>query len=355
MKRLNWFVLWASVVLPTMLASTAAADVITFKERHDFKLSVDPGPGQVVGVTWRADVNGTAFDTAGPFRFTTRYPPPPAPNPLVVAPQPAPLAMVHAGSTTAGATTAKSSSEVNIAADGTGFHEVKGELDFPATGGGKAFANSSVGLNVGAVNGRGAIRWRPNWAVNTIGAIAAPKTSRSIDPIDFTVMNLDTLEIFQSRLFEVDVQVSNGAQASWVDGLVTMDGLQGSGSLLVNMVSPFITSPQGMLSVAFANGIVTDSTDTGVFDGLLPSVGSQALFDFMVGNAGDIDIGFDFGPTNVNGFQFDVDLGAGGVVSAPEPGTLLLIFTGTAGLVARYSRRRHHRRLPLASTNGLEN
>jgi len=171
------------------------------------------------------------------------------------------------------------------------------------------------------------IRWRPEIFVDRIGF--------GRDPINFDVLNLDTGDLFTATFFDLMTDLGADTFIDWNNSQVQIGGQDGE--LRIEMDSPFITTGTGLLHLKFEGGIVTTADDSGLFDGLLPSLGSSsASIGFAFGGAdGFIDIGFDFGTENTNGYNFNVGLGGGGMISemgvVPEPASLAL---ATAGLLA---------------------
>lgn len=330
----------SSLIAATALLSSATqpafAAPASFDEEHKFEIDVKVLPGRDYEVKWSARVLGSARNEK-----VDKYD-----KPKTVKGQ-APLMDQIDGEAEVEDPDAKAESlskfDVKAPAPGTtiakGEHRVMGMAS--ADKGATAFskATSKVEYRVQTADAKGKIKWDPHWSV--VSSLEGDSVGGSKDPIDFSVENLDTGEILQSRLFEIDVQVFDGAFASWTDGLVEVDGSVGSGSLLVDMTSPFITSAQGSLFVSFLDGLIVESLDSGLFDGLLPGVGSSALFNFTIADSDGFEIAFDFGSANTNGYDFTIDLEASGEAAVPEPPIAFLLGVGLA--ILSLSRRNRQR------------
>lgn len=198
-------------------------------------------------------------------------------------------------------------------------------------------ASSEVRFQFGTQNARGQIKWKPE----IHGDFLHDVKSRIRDPLDVSVLDLDTNQTSISRLLDIGFDSDDNSQISWQDGSVNLSG--SNLTFYVNMTSPFITSSQGTLRLTFKDDIVSESEDTGIFDGLLPSVGSPANASFQIGDSqGDINIDYDFGSTNTNGYQFDIGLSGDGAieVAIPEPNSILsLLALGTLGAASTLKRK----------------
>ena len=230
---------------------------------------------------------------------------------------------------------------IDIAATGAnlkGSHLVCGKIIFNEKTDIKAISDaySEVRFQFGTKNAQGEIKWKPE----IHGDFIRGRRSRIRDPLDFSVLNLDTNQTSISRLLDIGFDTDDNSQISWQNGNVNLNG--SNLTFYVNMISPFITSSQGTLRLTFKDGIVTESEDTGIFDGLLPSVGSLSNASFQIGDSqGDINIDYDFGSTNTNGYQFDIGLSGDGAikVATPEPTSILSFLAlgalGTGSVIKR--------------------
>jgi hypothetical protein len=317
--------LWIS---PLLAASTCLGTPWLID--HPFALTLRQR--EIYRVAWQAGGQAIAEGKGNPkasASFARSVPPTQAP--VAVGP-------VRAGPVTGGTASADAFAQMSAPLPGrggvvNGFHRVGGNTNLGAQGilvSSQAF--SRLGLNTGTVDGRGQIAWNPFWHTDAIGF--------GNDPIHFSVQDLDLDRLFETTLLDIHFETGPNTSASWINGDVNFSGL--SGSLLVEMMSPFITTGTGRLEIAFSGGQIALSDDTGVFDGLLPAVGSPATFGFHIGDAdGNINIGFDFGAENVNGYNFDVMLGGDGQFTemVPEPEAVLLLALGLSGIAVLHRRR----------------
>jgi hypothetical protein len=149
-------------------------------------------------------------------------------------------------------------------------------------------------------------------------------------------LNLDDYSLQESTLFDLGLNLYGEGESSCENGDVLISGIDGDFGLVMD--SPYITSGTGSMSLAFSDGLVTLSEDSGIFDGLLPGIGtSSEAISFHLGDlSGEINIDFDYGPDNVNGFDATGAFGNSGFVEdIPEPFTLVLLGIGAIGLRAK--------------------
>ncbi len=219
-------------------------------------------------------------------------------------------------------------------ANGTGFHQVTGNATtIPPTGtSSRAESGSAFAWNLGTSNRRGGMTWRPTWHVDAIKGGA----SGGFDPINFHIFDFDNGLIQDATLWNTGIDLEGAGTSTWVGGDLHIDGADGS--FFLTMDSPYLTSGIGSMSVTFAGGKIVTSDDSGIFDGLLPAVGASSNgFDIPIGDSnGDIDMEFDFGPDNTNGFDMGVSFDTGGFAEAtPEPATLVALGLGAIAVTRR--------------------
>lgn len=209
MKKLN-LVATVTFVLGCIAGSANSAPITaTFIERHDFTITVFPKPDETTELKWDGRVTGNvrSKDTSLSYNEkSTKQGTPPVKDKLEKK-----IELDGA--------IAESSSEFDVQAgidaplgskEFKGFHEVKGKAtaDRKKDQNAHSRATSKVSYNLKTVDAKGNIKWRPHWVVvsELTGSIteSTRNKSGSQDPIDFTVENLDTREVFVSRLFEID-------------------------------------------------------------------------------------------------------------------------------------------------------
>lgn len=227
-------------------------------------------------------------------------------------------------------------------ANGTGFHRLKGQSDVGDNVVAVSDARTSLALRkfVGTP-GTASFRWKGEWMIDSF------QRGRETDPVSFSAIDLDTGLTIEDELFDLVVSLGQG-QASWMNGMVSVNAT--AGSLDIVMDSPHLTSGRGRLSAQFANGKLTASNDSGVFDGLLPAIGGAANFAFPLGDSeGFLNFDFTLAPPNSKGFDMTLTASAEARVEerAPEPSAILLLGSGLVGLMIWSRRKKCRRRVSL--------
>jgi hypothetical protein len=213
--------------------------------------------------------------------------------------------------------------------------------DAPAASSGQ----SQSMLTMGVVNkGAGGtitldkIKWVTRQAIGEAGSTVKSSVK---DPIHFSLFdNTNRLWLFDDDIWNTLCTVDGPGEA-WMDGGTFSTGGLGAGSLSI-AAGHALMGGTGLISLTWNNGIITSSSDDGIFDGLLPTVGSSSLGAlFHIGDAeGVMAFDFDFGDETDAGFAWNLDMGVGGegqgaIVPAPA-GAILL---STLGLWASRRRR----------------
>ena len=190
---------------------------------------------------------------------------------------------------------------------------------------------------MGTVNRRGQVRWSPAWHIDTISEGVAS------DPMSFSVLDLDTSLTQDSTFWDTGLTLDGGGSSNWANGNISVNGGP-SGSFFITMESPYLTSPQGHIHVAWSGGVITSHDETGIFAGLAPALGLPSNFGLHVGDAsGNVDMNFDFGPDNASGFNMSMNASNSGLVSdpgVPEPATAALGIVGILSLAIGRGRNR---------------
>ena len=331
----GWGRALGGLMLSGLFAGSALAANAT--PNHSFNILANLKPGEVYRQQWGWRVNATAISNRpscvmrdpllgqSDGGVTPFFVPPSSGFEFAFAQCPAALGV--------------SSSSFTALANGENTHDVFAfaTVDGPGPAFASAYALSKLGYQVGTKTRRGTIRWIPGWHVDTLSAhdVAA----RGTDPIELAFLNLDTGEVQSSTLWDSQVTLAGKGLSEWQNGRIQLDGL--NGEFFVTLESPYITSGTGSMRLQFEGGLVTLSEDSGIFDGLLPSIGALAQLDMAFGDAmGTIDIDFDFGADNTNGFDLTAAVSSEAEASAAvaEPATAWLGLLALAGLAL--SRRR---------------
>jgi len=204
----------------------------------------------------------------------------------------------------------------------------------------RAFARSYSSLSVQArtFDARGRIKWRPHWY--TAAVVRANSRTQSRDPISISALDLDTGLVTEADLWDSFIDLIGGGESRWDDGLLTIDAMDGE--FYVTMDSPFLTSGRGVMRMKFAGGLVTESIDDGIWDGLLPAVGDPSTgISLQLGDAeGAFDLDFDLGDTSVLGYEMTAGLSNEGQAAdeiIPAPGGVVLL--AVAGVLTPRRRR----------------
>lgn len=219
----------------------------------------------------------------------------------------------------------------------TGEVEVNGfaEADQP---GDRAYAASYSDLTITARGVRVAVQ--PQFTSSAFSGVMAPNVhmlTRGHDPISLilpgtdpaTGMAYDPIDVMDMT-YE---QVGEGMM-EW-SGLVTIDAQ--NASFLIDVSTPFSVQ-QGRLELLISDGIVAVSDDSGMFDGLLPSVGHAGPVVFSLSEIA-LDLDLSLLPASIDPETVTVDISHVGFalvsIDIPEPSTICLMFSGIAGLSLR--------------------
>ena len=294
----------------SVIASSPAYDV-----RHLFNLNIKGN--QDYRGTWYWNNHDLAMSSAAP--PSENFGPPPG-TLLNAVPGALTKAVTSVGS---GGATANASADYSANANGAGNVHINGGGACVGTCTlARAESGSAIALSRGTIDRKGNFTWRPIWSLVVV------RTGAFQDPVDLSFQDLDTNTTQSSRLFDLDVQLPAAGSSTMFNGELTISGTDGSFSL--NQLSQYLVNGTGMMSLTFQNGIVTQSIDSGIYDGLLPAVGTSSLaIGFHLGDAGgNINLDFDFGPSNTSGYDMTAQLGNSAFVEVPEPGTFVLAILG---------------------------
>lgn len=326
------------IACAVLMACAGAAMGQAYEEHHPFTMRLRVRPGDVYRGAWNY------------WAYANEFHAPPAcadenlkTNTIILPPGPAaqtittrPLICVPDAQANAGFSLA-----LDAMGHPTGSVDVWGHgiLNPPPPPQQRAFARSTSLLYVktGTVDARGRIRWRPTW--HTAARISANSRTQSRDPISLSALDLDTGVLTETELWDSFINLVGGGESHWDNGLLTIDGMEGE--FYVTMDSPFLTSGRGAMRMKFAGGLVTESIDDGIWDGLLPAVGDPSTgISLRLGDAeGAFDLDFDLGSTSVQGYEMTAGFGNEGEAfdEIPAPGGVLML--GLAGLLTPRRRR----------------
>ncbi|TRU90157.1 MAG: hypothetical protein EWV76_06100 [Microcystis novacekii Mn_MB_F_20050700_S1] len=310
------------------LAIIAPQTTTSYSITHGFTFHVGPNTTPLV----RGFDGGSAFafsPYAPPFWSSSSYG-----HSYTISPPVPSLPFIHNHSTSAaiGGASATASSKVQINAIGVGT--VSGFINASGTAtvwnrGEVACAGSYAGVTARQRIKLpfGGVIWGPrfNWDFVSGGGCAIRK-----DPIKFTVTDPDTGSILSSGQF-LDITSTGDGSVNW--GENSLDFAISNGTFSIDLNSPFIPDNQrGTLSLKVQGGIITDSQDSGIFDGYLPAIGSSGTFS-VSGSNFKPDLTFDY---NLGDFGKEVDLeltADGGAIPVPESSTMNPLSLGVLGLI----------------------
>lgn len=193
-----------------------------------------------------------------------------------------------------------------------------------------------------AKDAKNRIKLNTNWAITrAFGFGAANEPAKVNDPMDLRIWDLARDDwIFDWRLWEADCNVLDGS-ASFEGGTFSTSGT-GPGSLTINAGHALIGGT-GSITLVWDHAVITSALDDGIFDGLLPSIGTSALLPlFHIGDAeGNVFFDVDLGEETTAGYRWELGLGienGAGEASVPTPGSTTLALIGIGVLAIRRKR-----------------
>lgn len=206
---------------------------------------------------------------------------------------------------------------------------------------GYGVSTSQILARGGRMFRNGRIQWG-NWMEDHVTDNAF---ARGKDPISFTLLDLedgtyleDTLLDIETTLGKEDQELTypGGPDDKWLceNNQITVTARYAT--LLVDISSPY-TVQQGTATLTIDEGFVVESVDTGMFDGLLPSVGTLAD-NLSFAFPSEFTLDYDLGEFNGHELDINLNLGNGGnstAVEIPEPATLCLLLLGGLALRRR--------------------
>lgn len=188
---------------------------------------------------------------------------------------------------------------------------------FDPTAAAVSWAVQTTSLEVGEEVGQGEIDWSPGILVGASGGsfISSYDQISIHDPIVVWTRDTDTGVVEPTTLFELNARFDSKTELHWNEVRVIQEGIDGqpeltlipndgpfldassggSGSFRLRLDSPLLPAAQrGSLDVEFKDGLVTESSATGIFSDLapqpnavllddsLPEVGAPAVIDRIV-------------------------------------------------------------------------
>lgn len=198
---------------------------------------------------------------------------------------------------------------------GQGMHNIWGEalVTGPHPINSHAKSESYIYKRTKTVDGKGRVRFGGWVKVDSLVA-----STKARDPLTLDVTDLDTGERMVTMPWDVESEVLGASTVDWNNNLLTLTGEAGRFRFIIS--SPFLTSSPGGLEVRYEGGVIVSTIDDGLFDGLLPAVGTPIGGGIVLPLSNEYDLDFDFGAENVNGFDIGASIGSDAETAVPAPG-----------------------------------
>lgn len=169
-----------------------------------------------------------------------------------------------------------------------------------------AFSSSAVSVRGGIDMGNGRIQWSPT-VVDVVGD--GRGAVGYTDPIHFVASNLDTGDVIDATLLDYSLDSTGDGMVSWDLGVFETD--RQDLEFVMEIPGAYVLPGEsGEMHLKIEHGQVTVSDDTGVFDGMLPAVGSAVPLVFPLPN--DIVLNYDLGLDPIFNWEVLTDLSGGG-------------------------------------------
>jgi hypothetical protein len=213
-----------------------------------------------------------------------------------------------------------------------GFAEAR--LNGAGTASAYAFSSSTVeARGLGFFGGQ--IFWGPILRDSVAGSaqanVSVPPVRRRSDPISFRLYDTpqSTTPFLEGNLLDIETELFHDGDLIWDNGHM---GITGSDADLNITINPQFVSDPGSIDFQIRNGVVTRSLDDGVFDGVLPSVGSVGPFDF------DFPQMLTLNYTLPTAGDYELVMGGGANVNTPEPTALASLLLAPLLMLRRHKK-----------------
>ncbi len=183
-----------------------------------------------------------------------------------------------------------------------------------------AFSMAAVEARGGRLLRNGQIKWTRTVRDQLHGSTIA---SSQRDPIEYTVTDLVTGEVFHGTLLSIKVDARSAAPGNplsefgWEADILEI-GADTDVVFEVDLTSPF-TTPNGYVKLVTENGVVTESVATDAYAGVLPPVGTALPLTIPFPISTDFD--YDLGDFDGHDLDVEINMNGNGEAQAEVGGT----------------------------------